>query len=87
MSTDRSMRPIPRLVEYAGPGNGNAVIAQAYTPDVGWRDCSMRKRASRSWLRKMRRAGVTHVTVKYLRADTRTVHYADFAIAELLEGA
>lgn len=71
------MDPIKMLKDYCG--NGNPVIAQEFSDR--WRTQSYRKRASKSWLRKLRREGITHVAIEI--APRRT---ADFTIAELLRG-
>lgn len=54
------------------------VITGEFHPSRGWRSQSFRKRVSASWLRKLRKEGVTHVA---LTSEGRS---ADFSIAELL---
>jgi hypothetical protein len=54
------------------------LIRQEFTPDGGWRRELIRKRPSRTWLRKRRATGVTHVQLSC------SGHNADFTVAELL---
>jgi hypothetical protein len=74
------------LVDYFGvaalfdDANNHPVIAQSYTPGRGWKNLGFRKRVSISWLRKMRKAGATHVAI---RLGNRV---ADFSISEILRG-
>lgn len=72
-----AMQPIQMLRDYCG--NGNPVIVAEFSGR--WRRTSYRKRASASWLRHRRAAGVTQIAVEI--AANRT---ADFAIDELLRG-
>lgn len=67
----------PVLAAVVGEGPGNPVIVAEFADR--WRPQSYRKRASASWLRKLRGEGVTHVAVEV--APGRS---ADFTIAELL---
>jgi hypothetical protein len=77
--TSHAMQPIDLLAEYGG--DGNPVIVQTFTPGKGWTRTSWRKRASRSWLRKLRRdEGITTVAVEF--DGGRRV--ADFRISELV---
>lgn len=69
------MQPIAALADYCG--DGNPVIAEEFSDR--WRRQSLRKRASRAWLRKLRGRGVTHVAV-----DCGDGRLADFTVAELL---
>jgi hypothetical protein len=82
------VKPVPALAEYigarsseAGLNVGNPIIVQEFVPGRGWQDTGWRKRASVSWLRKLRREGVTSVGVY-----TPWGSVADFAVAELLRG-
>jgi hypothetical protein len=69
------MQPIAKLVAYCG--DGNPVIVQEFRGS--WRTQSYRKRASASWLRKLRAEGVSHVAVRTPAGTT-----ADFTVKELL---
>lgn len=68
------MQPIKMLADYCG--DGNPVIVEEF--NRRWCRTGFRKRASRSWLRKLRREGATHVAVDV------GGRVADFSIAELL---
>ncbi len=73
-----AMRPLRVPLDYCG--DGNPVIAQEFRPGRGWRRAGWRKRASASWLAKLRREGITDVA---LDVGGRV---ADFTINELLRG-
>ena len=60
--------------EYREP----VLIAQTFSPELGWRNQPSRKRVSRSWLQGLRLEGRTHVALEFRGRR------ADFAIAELL---
>jgi hypothetical protein len=60
--------------------HGSVFIAQAFKPDVGWRNYPGRKRVSLSELRRLRGIGATNVS---LAIGTRRF---DFTIKELLSG-
>lgn len=76
-----SMQPIPVLAEYFG-GDGNPVIRETFVAERGWRRLGWHKRASRAYLRKLRREeGVTHVAVSPATLPERV---ADFRIEELV---
>jgi hypothetical protein len=64
---------------FRGLDRDHPIIVQEFTPERGWKIYPLRKRVSRSWLRKIRAEGVTHVM---LRSGGRS---ADFSIAELLK--
>lgn len=81
-----AMKPLPAAERYAAGHpdpvvrenmDGNPVIVGEFTDR--WRTGYWRKRASVSWLRKLRAAGVTHVAIEVAPART-----ADFAVGELL---
>jgi hypothetical protein len=70
---------IPAIAaEYFGPDAAHPLIAQAFYPGWGWIRSTLRKRVSRSWLRKLRREGATHVAL------VAAHRHADFSIRELL---
>ena len=73
------MQPIAQLVAYCG--NGNPVILEAFS-DRWRRQQTWRKRASISWLRKLKAQGVTHVAV-----EVAPGRGADFTVAELLKAS
>lgn len=76
--SSHAMQPIGMLASYGG--DGNPVIVEVFTPREGWKRTSWRKRASVSWLRKLRRYdGVTHVAVEF-----DGYRRADFSVAELV---
>lgn len=72
---DHHMRAIPLLADYCG--DGNPVIVEQFAER--WVRQIWRKRASASWLRKLRSEGVTHVAVEV--APGRA---ADFTVGELI---
>jgi len=78
----KSMKPIQKLADYAG--DGNPVIADEWRPDTGWRRQSYRKRASASWLRKLRADGVERIGVFVDHPGSYAPVVADFSVAELL---
>lgn len=57
------------------------VIAQTFRPGRGWTQYPGVKRVSLSWLRKLRREGVTSVAIGYQG------RVADFTIAEIARHA
>lgn len=64
------------------PGYSEPVlISQTFTTERGWKRYPVRKRVSLSELRKLRKAGATHVQ---LSCHGRS---PDFAIADLLKSA
>jgi len=66
---------------YAYFQTGRVIVAQTFTPGVGWQSWPRyRKAMTWSWARKLRRAGVTAVAL----TDGHRV--ADFTLAELLRG-
>jgi hypothetical protein len=71
----RATQPIPLVEAYFGTPRVPIVVAEF---SDRWRRQSYRKRISRSWARKLKARGVTHVT---LALDGRE---ADFSVAELL---
>ena len=78
----RRMKPIPKLVAYAG--DGNPVIADEWTPERGWERQAYRKRVSASWLRALRARGVQRVGVWVDHPGAFRPVVADFTVAELL---
>jgi hypothetical protein len=46
------------------PGD-HPTIAQTFRPDCGWKRYPMQKRITRSWARKLRAEGVTHLALAY----------------------
>lgn len=77
------MEPIAKLVRYFD-GDGNPIIVQTVKPGKGWTRFGMRKRASFAFIRRLKRAGVTHVA---LAPAGSPWWIADFATAELLRTA
>ncbi len=59
------------------------LIHEGFTPGKGWKRLGFNKRASISWLRKMRAAGVTHVSFRAMSHPNRIV---DFPIREVING-
>ena len=82
-----AVKPIPTCERYFGNG-AVPVITAEFRPDHGWASngCSL-KHVSVAWLRKMRTAGITHVSLSIdevgIRAG-RAVRSAEFSIDELL---
>ncbi|MCA1571186.1 MAG: hypothetical protein LC798_12885 [Chloroflexi bacterium] len=74
-----AMRELRLLRDYGG--NGNPVIAEEFRGGRGWVRQSWRKRASSSWLNKLRAEGVTHVAVEFEQGRV-----VDFTVNEILEG-
>lgn len=74
-----SMQPIAKLVDYFG--DGNPIIVETFHPKMGRRRSPGRKRASYAYIRKLSRAGVTHVALSPASQPNRV---ADFSTAELL---
>jgi len=57
------------------------VIVSEFDPSAGWKRQSSTKRVSRSWLRKLSRQGITHVSLK------SGIRQADFSVRELTAAA
>lgn len=72
-------QPIPILVKYFATSEELPIITQEFTPGKGWKITGFNKHVTRSWLRKLRAQGITHVS---LALNGRT---PDFSIAELLK--
>lgn len=75
---------VPGLIaDYFGEAarDEHPVIAEQFTPGKGWKRSPIRKRVSVSWLRKIKREGVTSVAV------TCAGRRADFTIAEVIRHA
>lgn len=72
------MKPIKLLARDLG--DGNPVIAEEFIPGRGWRRVQFRKRASQSWLRKLRAKGVTLVSL----TPENTDRHVDYQVRELL---
>lgn len=72
------MKALNVTVDYAG--EANPVIVEEFAAGTGWRRTGWRKRASMSWLRKLREQGVESVA---LEVNGRA---ADFTVAELIRG-
>lgn len=68
------------LADYFGD-DAVPFIAQEFRPAGGWFTYRMRKRPTQSWLRKLRREGVTHVSLATIAQPHRR---ADFSVRELL---
>ncbi len=73
------LQTIPAVAAYFGSA-AQPIVAQEFHPTKGWQHQTYRKRISRSWARKLRRAGISHVA---LDLDGRL---ADFSTAELCRG-
>lgn len=75
----------PHLTRAYALGPGHPVIVAEYTPGVGWRRATFRKRISGAWAQKRRRAGVTAMQLDLNPAlgPHRHAILADFSIAEL----
>lgn len=56
------------------------IVREHFTPGQGWRKAPWNKRVSVSYLRDLRRQGVTHVSLGLFSAGRA----ADFSVAELL---
>lgn len=72
-----------KIADYFGTAarTEHPVIAEAFAPGTGWTRYPIRKRVSLSWLRKMRREGVTSVAIACQG------RLADFTIAEIIRHA
>lgn len=69
---------IPQVAEYFGTTE-LPVITQAFTPGKGWKLCTHKRPLSRAWLRRLKKEGVTRVTL------TLGQRSPDFAVEELLK--
>ena len=78
----RAIKPIKRVTEYF-KSDEIPIIVQEYWPHRGWVRTSYQKRVSRSWLVKLKHAGVQHVALALPNSN----RVADFSVAELLKGA
>lgn len=81
----------PARVDLAGGWLATAahhpIIVEVFYPGRGWKRPGYNKRVSRSWCRKLRAEGATHVAVGIPTSsgrDRRPVRVADFKIAEVL---
>lgn len=85
----RSTQPIKSVSDYFKTDE-IPFIVQEYWPQRGWTRGTMNKRVSRSWLRKLKAAGITHIALsldKIERAHAGRSRVVDFSVAELLRGA
>jgi hypothetical protein len=82
----RSIQPIPVVKGYfhrwhPEHDGQTPIIFEAFGQETGWKRYPVRKRVSRSWLRKLRSEGYTRVSLAVGQYDHIV---ADFSISELL---
>lgn len=75
-----------KIAEYFGcgtlpPYDEHPTIAQVFAPGRGWKTYSGTKRVSFSWIRKLRREGVTSIAIRYHG------RVADFTVDEIIRYA
>ena len=81
MSIDRSIQEIPVVAEHCrrvGAATTTPVVRQEFHAEKGWAPAAWNKRVSRSYARKLRAEGITHVGLEILPG-----RIADFRIEEL----
>jgi hypothetical protein len=78
-------RCAPELLDTYGAGwpKIQPVVRQEFHPDRGWTSYHMRKRITRSWVRKLRQQGVTTVALLLGTGAGGRPRVADFRLTEL----